>query len=40
VLKHHRDLHGARLNDRLAKKKPQLMIPKRSSSALRDEPGA
>jgi hypothetical protein len=38
TLKHCKDVHGARLGDRLAKQPQQLLIPKRSSSALRDEP--
>lgn len=39
ALKDRKDVHGARLGDRLAKQPQQLLIPERSSSALRDEPG-
>jgi len=39
ALEHGKDVHGARLGDRLAEQPQQLLIAERGRSALRDEPG-
>ena len=39
TLEHGKDVHGARLGDRLAEQPQQLLIAERGRGALRDEPG-